>query len=72
MLNIQELGPRIDKTKAATLIGIAIGKDKVSSSTLWRWVKQGKFPKPLENQLCQNNVWSTKECLEKLGLLDEL
>lgn len=69
MLKIEELGQRIDSKKAAELIGLAMGKDKQASRvTLWRWIKDGKFPKPLENQPCAANVWETKQCLEKLGL----
>lgn len=68
MLDIKNLGPRIDSQKATALIAVATGKDKVSRSTLYRWVQAGKFPKPLPNQQSHTTVWATKECLEKLGL----
>ena len=68
MIDINKLGPRLDSQKAAALIAVATGKDKVSRSTLYRWVCNGKFPKPIATPQCHAAVWETKECLKKLGL----
>ncbi len=37
-----------------------IGRVPVSSATIWRWVKEGKFPKPfkLSDRI---TVWNTDE-----------
>lgn len=66
MLNIENLGPRIDIDKAATLIAMAMGKDeKVSKNTVYQWMKRGLFPKQLDLPYCAA-VWDTQEVLTAL------
>lgn len=38
----------------------------VSPATIWRWVKEGKFPKPFK-LASQTTVWNAKEVYEFLA-----
>lgn len=69
MLDLNTLTqPRLDVKKAAELIGLAKGLGKpVTRKTVYQWVKQGKFPKPVP-EIQGASAWDTQECLMHLGL----
>lgn len=68
MIDINNMGERIDIHNAANLIAYSLGRSTpVARKTVYAWVKRGIFPRQIK---APNGaaVWNKKECVEMLGL----